>query len=169
MKWAVSSVVKDPPFFTMFRASVSWAGPLQGTRCCHSTSNLCRGYHPEAKRPSEKVCSHVSVDQDCITYPYHPLTLTLNLLLAKRMKLWCTSGSSVPRWRLSPLLNTGPWLEEGNQHFLPKGVWWSGPWNDVRCDKQEGRLTRSGFGACPSTYYLWRLEIMGLILGPYKD
>lgn len=147
----------------MFRASVSLAGPLQGARCCHSTGNLCRGYHPQAKRPPEKACSHASADQDCITYPF------LNLLLAKRMKLGWASGSSLLRWRFSPLLNTGPWLEEGNQHFLPKGIWWSGPWSDVRCDKQEGRLMRSGFGACPSTYYLWRLEIMGVMLGPYKD
>lgn len=126
----------------------------------------------KANRPSGKACSHVSIDQNCVTYPF------FNLLLANRMKLWWTSGSSLLRWKLSPLLNTGPWLEEGNQHFLPKGIWWSGPWSDVRCDKQEGRLMGSGFGTCPSTYYLWdlkllalfpRLEIRGMILGPFKD
>ena len=179
MKWAGSGIVKDPPFVTVFRAVVYLARPLQDTRCCHSTSKLCRGYHPEAKRrsfkanrPSGKACSHVSIDQNCVTYPF------FNLLLANRMKLWWTSGSSLLRWKLSPLLNTGPWLEEGNQHFLPKGIWWSGPWSDVRCDKQEGRLMGSGFGTCPSTYYLWdlkllalfpRLEIRGMILGPFKD
>lgn len=133
-----------------------------GYRCCHSTpaATLCRGYHPQAKRPPESLFSPQLFR--CITYPF------LNLLLAKRMKLGWASGSS--SWDEGSHLywTQDLGLRKATSISSPREFGDQPPWSDVRCDKQEGRLMRSGFGACPSTYYLWRLEIMGVMLGPYK-